>query len=46
MLGLEILSIHNLAFYLALVTQARQHILAGDFSAWKASVMPAITARL
>ena len=46
MLGLEILSIHNLAFYLDLVTQARQHILAGDFSTWKASVMPQITARL
>ena len=46
MLGLEILSIHNLSFYLDLVTQARQHILAGDFSTWKASVMPQITARL
>ena len=46
MLGLEILSIHNLAFYLDLVTQAREHILAGDFKAWKASVMPGITARL
>ena len=46
MLGLEILSIHNLAFYLDLVTKAREHILAGDFSAWKASVMPHITNRL
>ena len=46
MLGLEILSIHNLAFYLDLVTQARQHILVGDYSTWKASVMPAITSRL
>jgi queuine tRNA-ribosyltransferase len=46
MLGLEILSIHNLAFYLDLVTQARQHILAGDFSAWKASVMPNLIKRL
>ena len=35
MLGLEILSIHNLAFYLWLVGEARQHILAGDFKAWK-----------
>ena len=46
MLGLEILSIHNLAFYLDLVTQAREHILEGDFSAWKASVMPNIMKRL
>ena len=46
MLGLEILSIHNLAFYLDLVTQAREHILAGDFGAWKASVMPNIMKRL
>ena len=46
MLGLEVLSIHNLAFYLDLVTQARAHILAGDFSAWKASVMPDLMKRL
>ena len=46
MLGLEILSIHNLAFYLDLVSQARQHILAGDFSSWKASVLPNIMQRL
>ena len=46
MLGLEILSIHNLAFYLDLVTQARQHILAGDFSEWKKSVMPDLMKRL
>ena len=46
MLGLEVLSIHNLAFYLDLVTQARQHILAGDFSTWKASVLPALMERL
>jgi queuine tRNA-ribosyltransferase len=46
MLGLEILSIHNLAFYLDLVTQARAHILAGDYSAWKAGVMPQIMQRM
>lgn len=45
-LGLQIASIHNLAFYLDLVTQARQHILQGDFSAWKASVLPALNQRL
>ena len=46
MLGLEVLSIHNLAFYLELVTQARAHILTGDFSSWKASVMTQIMNRL
>lgn len=34
-LGLTIASIHNLAFYLWLVKQARQHILDGTFSGWK-----------
>ena len=46
MLGLEILSVHNLAFYLELVTRAREHILLGDFKAWKDSVMPALMQRL
>ena len=46
MLGPQITSIHNLAFYLDLVTQARQHILAGDFASWKDSVVPKITQRL
>ena len=46
MLGLQILSIHNLAFYLDLVTQARQHILAGDFKAWKDETVRRITTRL
>jgi queuine tRNA-ribosyltransferase len=34
-LGLTIASIHNLAFYLHLVKQARAHILQGDFTTWK-----------
>lgn len=34
-LGLTIASVHNLAFYLHLVTQAREHILKGDFMSWK-----------
>ena len=46
MLGLEILSIHNLAFYLWLVGEARQHILAGDFKPWKDEMMKRITTRL
>jgi len=35
LLGLTIASVHNLAFYLWLVREARNHILAGDFAAWK-----------
>lgn len=46
MLGLEILSIHNLAFYLQLVTEAREHILQGDFVSWKKDMMSHITTRL
>ena len=46
MLGLQILSIHNLAFYLQLVKTAREHILAGDYKQWKDSVMPVIMSRL
>jgi queuine tRNA-ribosyltransferase len=34
-LGLQIASIHNLAFYLWLMKEARKHIIAGDFTAWK-----------
>lgn len=33
-LGLTIASIHNLAFYLHVVTEARRHIEAGDFNSW------------
>lgn len=34
-LGLTIASVHNLAFYIWLVKQAREHILLGDFRSWK-----------
>src|SRR5690554_26510 len=34
-LGSQIASIHNLAFYLWLVGEARKHIIAGDFTTWK-----------
>ena len=39
LLAMQIASIHNLAFYLRLVTDARQHIVAGDFVRWKHSVI-------
>ncbi|MCR4993933.1 MAG: tRNA guanosine(34) transglycosylase Tgt [Bacteroidales bacterium] len=35
LLALEIGSLHNLAFYLWLVREARRHIIAGDFRTWK-----------
>ena len=34
-LGLQIASIHNLAFYLDIVSKARQHIIEGNFVQWK-----------
>lgn len=46
MLGLEILSIHNLAFYLWLVGEARQHILAGDYHSWKEDMVRQLMVRL
>ena len=46
LLGPQITSIHNLAFYLDLVGQARQHILAGDFREWKDGVVPKLKQRL
>ncbi len=46
LLALEIGSIHNLAFYLWLVKEARKHILAGDYSTWKALMVPRLSQRL
>lgn len=46
LLGLQIASIHNLAFYLWLVKEARKHILAGDFSTWKSSMVHQLSNRL
>lgn len=37
LLGLQIASIHNLAFYIDIVTRAREHIFAGDFLTWKST---------
>ncbi len=45
-LALELASIHNLAFYLHLVKQARQHIIAGDYNAWKNEMIPILKQRL
>ncbi len=45
-LGKQIASIHNLAFYLDLVTQARQHIIEGDFYEWKERMVKILGQRL
>jgi queuine tRNA-ribosyltransferase len=45
-LGLQIASIHNLAFYLWLVGEARKHILAGDFTSWKNEMCVRLKGRL
>ena len=45
-LGLQICSIHNLAFYLWLVDEARKHIIAGDFAQWKPQMVESVTRRL
>jgi queuine tRNA-ribosyltransferase len=45
-LGLTIASIHNLAFYLWLVREARKHILEGDFNSWKTETVERIKKRL
>ena len=39
MLGLTIASVHNLAFYRWLVTEARKHIIKGDFHTWKTEMV-------
>lgn len=46
LLGLQIGSIHNLAFYLWLVKEARKHIIAGDYTAWKATTLDNVSRRL
>lgn len=46
MLGLEIASTHNLAFYLWLVGEARKHIESGDFASWKSQMVVKVTNRL
>lgn len=46
LLGQQIASIHNLAFYLWLVTEARQQIKAGTFLAWKNDLVPKLAQRL
>ena len=46
LLALQIASVHNLAFYLWLVDEARRHIFAGDFKSWKTEMVERVTRRL
>lgn len=46
LLAMQIASIHNLAFYLWLVGEARRHIIEGDFPSWKANMVENVTRRL
>lgn len=45
-LAMQIASIHNLAFYLWLVGEARRHIFAGDFHVWKEEMVTRLNRRL
>ena len=46
LLAMQIASIHNLSFYLRLVGDARKHIIAGDFTPWKKSVIEQLGRRI
>ncbi|MCE2681988.1 MAG: tRNA guanosine(34) transglycosylase Tgt [Flavobacteriia bacterium] len=45
-LGIQIATIHNLAFYLDLMKEARQRILDGSFMEWKNAITPKLGQRL
>jgi len=45
-LGKQIATIHNLGFYMWLVREARKHIIAGDFYAWKEKMVKQMSQRL
>ena len=46
LLAMQIASIHNLAFYLWLMGEARKHIIEGDFNTWKTAMVERVTRRL
>jgi queuine tRNA-ribosyltransferase len=45
-LGKQIATLHNLSFYLWLVREAREHIIAGDFYDWKEVMVEKMSKRL
>lgn len=46
LLAMQIASVHNLAFYLWLVGEARRHIIDGDFATWKPQILERVQRRL
>ena len=46
MLGSHIATAHNIAFYVWLTNQARQHIIDGDFLPWKKNMVERLSTRL
>jgi queuine tRNA-ribosyltransferase len=46
MLAAQIASLHNIAFYMWLVGEARKNILADTFADWKTQILAKITRRL
>jgi queuine tRNA-ribosyltransferase len=46
LLAMQVASLHNLAFYLWLVGEARRHIIAGDFSRWQPVMLENVSRRL
>lgn len=46
MLGPQLASLHNLSFYLWLVGQAREQIIAGTFSTWKNQMVQKLRQRM
>ena len=46
LLGMQIASIHNLAFYLELVRESRERILNGTFTTWKRSIIEQLGRRI
>ncbi len=45
-LGAQIATLHNLSFYLKLVTDARDHIQKGTFASWKTKMVQKLANRL
>ena len=46
LLAMQIASIHNLAFYLHLVGEARRHIIDGDYATWHKEMIVQLSQRL
>ncbi len=46
LLAMQIASIHNLSFYLWLISEARNHIQAGDFISWKKGMIEQLGQRM